>query len=278
MTCCKLEGPHYQAVPPPPLPEYRVREAPPFAYSGVDFAGPLYVKTSDGSENSKVWVTLYPCCVTCTVHLELVPDMTAQTFLRSFKRFTSRRGVPIQMVSDNEKTFVSAAQLIDNVLMSPDVQQYTAGMKIRWVFNFEKAPWWGGFFERMVQSVKRCLKKAVGKAKLTYDELLTALTEVEAIVNSRPISYFSSEDLEEPLTPSHLLAGHRILGLPDGSVAVDNDDLDFTIDQQDFQTRVSTLKQALAELWDRWHNGYLLQLRKRYPHRHWWCSQSTHSG
>ena len=170
------------------------------------------------------------------------------------------------MVSDNAKTFVSAAQLIDNVLMSPDVQQYTAGMKIKWVFNLEKAPWWGGFFERMVQSVKRCLKKTVGKAKLTYDELLTALTEVEAIVNSRPISYFSSEDLEEPLTPSHLLTGHHILGLPDGSVAVDNDDLDFTIDQQDFQTRVSTLKQALAEFWDGWHNEYLLQLRERYPH------------
>ena len=260
VTCCKLEGPHYQAVPPPPLPEYRVREEPPFAYSGVDFAGPLYVKASDGSENSKEWVTLYTCCVTHAVHLELVPDMTAQTFLRSFKRFTSRRGVPIQMVSDNTKTFVSAAQLIDNVLMSPDEQQYTAGMKIKWVFNLEKTPWRGGFFERMVQSVKRCLKKAVGKAKLTYDELLT---EVEAIINSRPISYFSSEDLEEPLTPSHLLTGHRILGLPDGSVAVDNDDLDFTIDQQDFQTRVSTLKQALAEFWDRWHNKYLLQLRER---------------
>ena len=266
VTCRKFEGPHYQPVPQPPLPEYRVTEAPPFAYSGVDFAGPLYIKVSDESENSKVWVTLYTCCVTRAIHLELVPDMTAQTFLRSFKRFTSRRGIPIQMVSDNGKTFVSAAQIIDNVLMSPEVQQHFAGMKVKWIFNLEKAPWWGGFFERMVQSMKRCLKKAIGKAKLTYDELLTVLTEVEAIINSRPLTYFSSEDLEEPLTPSHLLTGHRILSLPDDPAPLGNDsDSEFEVTPQDLHRRVSALKQALAEFWDRWHNEYLLQLRERYP-------------
>jgi len=267
VTCRKLEGPHYRAVPPPPLPEFRVKEAPPFAYSGVDFAGPLYIKAPEGSESSKVWVALYTCCITRATHLELVPDMTAQSFLRSFKRFTSRRGVPIQMVSDNGKTFVAAAQIIDRVLMSPEVQQHFAGMRVKWVFNLEKAPWWGGFFERLVQTMKRCLRKAIGKAKLTYDELLTVLTEVEAIINSRPLSYFSSEDLEEPLTPSHLLTGHRTLGLPNAPVMVDdNSDEDFTVDQRDLHGRVTALKQAIAEFWDRWHNEYLLQLRERYTH------------
>ena len=116
VTCRKLKGLHYWAVPPPPLPEYCVKEAPPFAYSGVDFAGPLHIKVPDGSDSSKVWVALYTCCITRAVHLELVPDMTAQSFLRSFKHLTSRRGVPIQMVSDNGKTFVAAAQIIDSVL------------------------------------------------------------------------------------------------------------------------------------------------------------------
>ena len=55
----------------------------------------------------------------------------------------------------------------------------------------------------------------IGKAKFSYDELLTAITEVEMIVNSRPISYMSTDDLEEPLTPSHLLIGRRVLSLPD---------------------------------------------------------------
>lgn len=155
-TCRKVEGPHYRAVPPPPLPEFRVKKAPPFAYSGVDFAGPLYIKVADGS-SSKVWVALYTCCITRAVHLDLIPDMTAQSFLRSFKRFTSRRGVPMQMVSDNGKTFVAAAQIIDSILKCPEVQQHFASLKVKWIFNLEKAPWWGSFFERMVQAMKRCL-------------------------------------------------------------------------------------------------------------------------
>ena len=80
----------------------------------------------------------------------------------------------------------------------------------------EKATWWGGIFERMIKSTKRCLRKIVGQAKLSYDELITALTEIEAVVNSRPLTYLSPEDLEEPLTPSHFLCGRRILSLPDG--------------------------------------------------------------
>ena len=93
------------------------------------------------------------------------------------------------------------------------------------------------------------------------------MTEVEAIINSRPLSYFSSEDLEEPLTPSHLLTGHRTLGLPNAPVMVDdNSDEDFTVDQRDLHGRVTILKQAIAEFWDRWHNEYLLQLRERYTH------------
>ena len=173
---------------------------------------------------------MYTCCITHAVHLELVPNMSAQTTLRSFKRFTARRGIPVQIISDNGRTFVSAAQIIENMLKTPEVQQHLAGLKVKWVFNLEKAPWWGGFFERLMQSVKRCLKKTIGKAKLIYDELLTVLMEVEAIINSRPLSYVSSEDLDEPLTPSHLLSRRRSLSLPDSTVATGYDsDEDFQV-------------------------------------------------
>ena len=70
----------------------------------------------------------------------------------------------------------------------------------------EKSPWWGGVFERLIWSVKRCLKKIVGRATLTHEELLTVITEIE-MINCRPLSYVTQDDLEEPITPSHLLVG-----------------------------------------------------------------------
>ena len=97
---------------------------------------------------------------------------------------------------------------------------------MKWSFNLEKAPWWGGVFEKMIQSAKRCLRKTIGNARLTYDELITSVTEVEMILNSRPLSYVSSEDIEEPLTPSHLLVGYRVLSLPDPMTSADDEGLD----------------------------------------------------
>ena len=62
---------------------------------------------------------------------------------------------------------------------------------------------------------KRCLKKLVGRARLTLDELNTLVIEIEGVINSHPISYISADDVEEPLTPAHLLCGRRLLSLPD---------------------------------------------------------------
>ena len=145
------------------------------------------------------------------------------------------------MISDNAKTFISAAQTIEDMLTSSEVQQYLSHLRVKWSFTLEKAPWWGGFYERMIQSMKRCLKKTIGKAKLTHDELSTALMEVEAILNSRPLSYISSEDLEEPLTPAQMLTRRRILSLPDGTVTTGSEgDIDFKVNPQELHARVRT--------------------------------------
>ena len=115
------------------------------------------------------------------------------------------------MISDNAKTFKAAAKALEKTMQYEEVQQHLSGVGVQWTFNIERAPWWGGIFERMVRSMKQCLKKIIGKARLSYDELLTAVTEVEMIINSSPLTYISSEDMETPLTPSHLLTGRRVL-------------------------------------------------------------------
>ena len=67
----------------------------------------------------------------------------------------------------------------------------------------------------MVGNVKQCLKKVLGNARLTLDELATVLAEVEATINCRPLTYGYNELDEEVLTPSHLLFGRRFNTIPD---------------------------------------------------------------
>ena len=247
-ACRRYEGQPYSAPPPPPLPTFRVEESPPFSFTGVDFAGPLYVK-SDGPE-TKVWMCLYTCCVVRAVHLDLVADLTTPAFLRSFKRFVARRGMPQKMLSDNGKTFKAAAKAL------PD---------LKWIFNVPKAPWWGGVFERLIRSTKRCLRKIVGRAKFSHDELLTVITEIEMVINSRPLSYMSASDLEEPLTPSHLIVGRRLMDLPND---VGNDsDVEFDVDSSALTRRARYLSLTVDRFWERWRREYLVGLREVHMRR-----------
>ena len=139
-----------------------------------------------------------------------------------------------------------------------------SGNHVEWTYNLERAPWWGGVFERMVGLMKKCLKKIVGQAVLTQDELLTTITEVEAILNSRPISYISTEDIEEPLTPSHLIIGRRICNLPDITESSDDADFNPKLSTEQLSQRARYLKTVLDNFWRRWRMEYLLELRETH--------------
>ena len=89
------------------------------------------------------------------------------------------------------------------------VKEYLTSLGIEWIFSVERVPWWGGAFERLVRSTKCCLHKLAGRAQFSYDELVTALVEIESVINSRPLMYMSAGDMEEPLTPSHLVVGRQ---------------------------------------------------------------------
>jgi hypothetical protein len=169
------------------------------------------------------------------------------------------------MISDNGKTFVAASKLLLNIVKHPEVEHCLSQTRIQWSFNLERAPWWGGIFERMVKSVKRCLRKTIGRGRLTLDELQTATTEVEMIVNSRPLSYLSTDSVQEPITPSHLLTGHRVMSLPDGPY---NNELgeDISVKVADITKRMIHLNKVLEHFWRRWKKEYLLELRESHRH------------
>ena len=139
--------------------------------------------------------------------------MTADTFLRCFRRFLSRRGIPSLIVTDNAKTFKNAAKRLVALFELQEVVEFMNDKGIKWDFNLPKAPWWEGFFERLVKCTKRCLKKILGTARLSFDEMHTVITEMEVILNSHPLTYIDVEDIDEALTPSHLMHGMEIVNL-----------------------------------------------------------------
>ena len=102
-VCKKLQGRSYAVPHPPPLPEFRLSDE----FVGVDFAGPIYVKDvfAKKGDTNKVCIALLTCAATRAVHLELVSNLIAESFIRAFARFKGRRGVPVLIVSDIGKTF-----------------------------------------------------------------------------------------------------------------------------------------------------------------------------
>ena len=258
--CRYLDGKSFNAPATAALPDFRVSEAPPFSTTGVDFAGPLFVK-AEGGEMIKSYICLFSCFITRAVHLEVVSDLATPTFVNCLRRFCARRGTPVRIVSDNAKTFKATSKLLNKLLSETEVRDFFVSKRIIWRFNLERSPWWGGAFERMVGSVKRCLRKVLGNARLTQDELTTVLVEVEATLNSRPLTYQHEEFDSQVLTPSHLLVGRRISPLSNYV----SDDLDFEDDNNiSLSKRFFYLTKKLSHFWKRWHTEYLSGLREAH--------------
>ena len=131
---------------------------------------------------------------------------------------------------------------------------------IKWRFIVEGAPWWGGFFERIVKSVKLSLKKCLRNARLNFVELSTTLIEVKVVLNSRPLTYVYDE-MEDPLTPSHLIIGLRILSMPSRSTSNEVGRNEVTLTR-----RTKCLQRILGHFWNRWRSEYLTELREHHQH------------
>ena len=266
-VCRHHEGGPYKMPNMPPLPAKRVTKSTPFSQCGVDYFGPLFIKSK--GERKKVWVCLYTCLVTRAIHLELMTDMSTEQFLLGFRRFLARHGKPDEMISDNASQFKLASAAIDKlwqqILTEEDVVSYSASGNIKWKYIVELAPWMGGFYERLIGLVKRSLRKALGRLCLTYEQLLTILTEVEAVVNSRPLVYVG-DDINSTitLTPSHFLTLNPRTGIPDFDN--DNDDSDFNPNVYSTDSLLRNWKKGLKHLdrfWRIWRNKYLINLRER---------------
>uniref|UniRef100_A0AC35F7R6 Integrase catalytic domain-containing protein n=1 Tax=Panagrolaimus sp. PS1159 TaxID=55785 RepID=A0AC35F7R6_9BILA len=166
----------------------------PFQNVGIDYCGPFKIKGT----KEKAWICLFTCFTTRLVHLEPVTSMTTQDFLFAFRRFVARRNVPYYVLSDNAKQFKTAATALEEIwkkcIRDKQMTNYCKDNGIIWDFITERAPWKGGLYERMVGIVKNALKQSIGQRFIDFVEFWTFLCEVEATINSRPLTYVHSKE------------------------------------------------------------------------------------
>ncbi|XP_057294586.1 uncharacterized protein LOC130623107 [Hydractinia symbiolongicarpus] len=168
VTCRKFLGKPYPYPSPPPLTKLRLNDSRTFAVIAVDNCGPLFVRNMYGADRSmlKAWIVLFTCAASQGIVLDLVSDMSADSFIWSLELFLSRRGCPNDIISDNGRNFIARS-----------TQNYATQYNIKWHFNLPLAP---------------------------------CFAPDRTIVNNRPITYVYLMELQQCLTPNHLLFARRL--------------------------------------------------------------------
>lgn len=165
VRCRRVAGKPYSQPDPPPLPSVRVKDARPFEITGVDFTGALHVKKMG---DNKVYICLFTCGVTRAVHLEVVEDLSVETFLQALRRFAARRSLPRILISDNASTFQAAAKGLEELIISTQVSETLSTLGVQWKFIPKRAPWYGGFWERLIGLTKMALRKVLATQNIIF--------------------------------------------------------------------------------------------------------------
>ena len=259
VTCNRVLAKSYSVPDPPPLPYLQIQDVHPFTYTGMDFTVALYVR--HGQQEVKVYLYLF----TCSIHLKIVQDLTAETFLLAFCKFAGRRSLPKIMISDDASTYMSAAEELHKLMeLTEEVKEQLGRRGLSWKFIPKRAPWYASFWERLAGLTKMVIKKVLGQRHITLPTLKTIIMKIEAILNDRPLTYVSSELTDpEPLTP-HLPHGKRITCLPRQSVEIDElTDLTFG-DASQIRKRANVQRAILRDFQTRWCHEYLM-FWEQYP-------------
>ena len=249
---------------PSSLPESRVNLSVPFAHCGIDYTGHLWVK-DDQRDKAKIYILIFTCYNTRAVHLEAVSSMTSAEFILAFVRFTNRYGVPSVLYSDNAKSFVQSGNIIGQLLSSSEFEE-----KFRFPSIAHKtipiyAAWYGATWERLIKTVKQCLFKTLGRNTPSISEFSTFLTDIQKILNNRPLTYRSSENELDIISPNHFLVGRPIPSLLFGN-SEQLPEWEYH-EEGDYSTLLAqTLEyrdHLLLEFKERWLTEYLLNLREK---------------
>ncbi|XP_077282833.1 uncharacterized protein LOC143908875 [Temnothorax americanus] len=165
VTCTRWRA----ATPQPPmgnLPRGRVTPARPFLRTGLDYAGPILIRTSRGRGHKahKAFIAVFVCLSSKAVHLDVVSDYTTDAFLAAFRRFTARRGLCEEIYSDCGTNFVGADRVLRDMFRASSadgrrIAHSVTSEGVKWHFNPPEAPHFGGLWEAAVKSTKHHLRE-----------------------------------------------------------------------------------------------------------------------
>ncbi|XP_055924888.1 uncharacterized protein LOC129956901 [Argiope bruennichi] len=242
------------------LPRDRVIPSRPFEKVGLDFAGPIITKPNlkRSRVTLKSYIAIFICFSTRATHFEVVFDLTTESFLACLRRFIARRSKPSIIWSDNATNFKGAKNILDSLLKackSDTVQRFCSKEGIVWNFIPPASPHFGGLWEANIGAMKRILLKVTKSTVLTFEELTTLVTQIEAVLNSRPLCPLSADPADlQPLTPGHFLVGAPLLSIPEPSDSLTNISL---------SSRWSLIQSLRSKFWKRWSQEYLNSLQSR---------------
>ena len=256
---CQKEDKRPTAQKMAPLPESRVTIVAPFRDSALDALGPFEI-THYGRGVNKRYILLITCMSTRAISLFPLVDMSTQSFLNSLTKFQSIYPGLRRIYCDNGTNFSGAANLCRKLVeeFNSDLGMGEMALRnIEFLFNCPFASHSGGVFERLVRSVKRTLHFVLGHYKTNFDSFDTALFKCSSILNSRPLSYASSDATSSQcLSPQDFLTPY----LFDSSFTLDPP---VTVNSADLRGSWGEVRRIADHFKDRWQSEYLVTLRNR---------------
>ncbi|XP_055645555.1 uncharacterized protein LOC129782211 [Toxorhynchites rutilus septentrionalis] len=261
---CTRVNPRPLQQPIGQLPLARTKPSRPFASTGIDFCGPVFVKsTNRKTAPTKAYIALFVCFSTKAVHIELVGDLSTASFLSALQRFVARRGKPDSIFSDNATNFVGARnelhdlyQILSNSKETDRIATALANEEIQWNMIPPRAPNFGGLWEAAVKVAKKHLLRQLGSTSLLHEDLITILSQVESAMNSRPLVPLSEDPNDfEALTPGHFLVGSQLQALPYPDMK------DVPVNR--LRNRYQIIQQKQQQFWYHWKTEYLKELQRQ---------------